>query len=111
MSKKMDRSNLNYNQAHQDRRDQMQYRNLPGQTAFSGRPPVISGQPGQQASFPVQTYQQQQTVYNTQHSQHSQQIPQQISQQMYFSQPPQPQPPQPTAAVYPPQPIYPAQQT
>jgi hypothetical protein len=107
----MDRSNLNYNQTPQDRRDQMQYRNLPGQTAFSGRPPVISGQPGQpgqQASFPVQTYQQQQTVYNTQHSQ---QIPQQIPQQMYFSQPPQPQPqPQPSQSTYSAQPIYPAQQ-
>src|ERR1051325_11731581 len=89
----MERSNVNYNQVHQDRRDQIQYRNLPGQTAFSGRPPVISGQPGQpgqQASFPVQTYQQQQSLYNTQ------QIPQQISQQMYFPQPLQP--PQPTAA-------------
>ncbi|CAG8461935.1 4854_t:CDS:10 [Funneliformis mosseae] len=76
----MDRPNLNYNQAqHQDRRDlQMQYRNLPGQTAFPGRP-VIPGQPGQQVNFPVQTYQQQQPVYNTQHTQPlSQQISQQI---------------------------------
>ncbi|CAI2187286.1 18405_t:CDS:2, partial [Funneliformis geosporum] len=58
----MDRPNLNYNQAqHQDRRDlQMQYRNLPEQTAFPGRP-VIPGQPGQQVNFPVQMYQQQQT--------------------------------------------------
>ncbi|RIA88086.1 hypothetical protein C1645_826856 [Glomus cerebriforme] len=92
----MDRSNLNYNQIHQDRRDQMQYRNIPGQTAFPGRPPVISGQPGQpgqQANFPVQTFQQR-TVYNIQHTQ-------QIPQQMYFSQPQQP-----TAAVYSAQPIY-----
>src|SRR6266511_971966 len=96
----MDRSNPNYNQTqNQDRRDlQMQYRNLPGQTAFPGRPVI----PGQQANFPVQTYQQQQTVYNTQHPQPlTQQISQQISQQMYY---------QPTPPVYSVQPIYPAQQ-
>uniref|UniRef100_U9TVJ7 Suppressor of forked domain-containing protein n=1 Tax=Rhizophagus irregularis (strain DAOM 181602 / DAOM 197198 / MUCL 43194) TaxID=747089 RepID=U9TVJ7_RHIID len=107
----MDRSNLNYNQVHHD---QLQYRNLPGPTAFPGRPPVIPGQPGQpgqsgqpgqpgqQSSFPVQTYQQQQTVYNPQHSQ---QMPQQNTQQMLFLQPQQP-----TAAVYPAQTIYQPQQ-